>query len=113
MFFIGAYIPKFFTITNGVILFMFLVIIILLSLYAPADTEERPLVGKKFRRKLKIKSLMSAGILMILASCMNDTVLKFCITYGVLCESLTITPIIYILFGRGYKNYEKYKKINF
>jgi accessory gene regulator B len=110
-FFIGAYIPKLFTITNNTVSLIFFVVLVLLYLYAPADTEARPLVGKSLRRKLKIKSLLSAGILMILAFCINDSVLKFCVTYGALCESITITPIIYKLLGRGYKNYEQYKRI--
>jgi accessory gene regulator B len=110
-FFIGGYIPKFLTITNDKVLLMFLGAVLLLYLYAPADTEARPLVGKKLRRKLKIKALLSVGILMLLVLCINNSALKFCIIYGALCESITITPIIYKLFGRGYKNYEYYKKI--
>lgn len=109
-FFIGGYTPKILTITNDKVLLMFFGVISLLYLYAPADTEARPLVGKKLRRKLKIKSLISGFILMILALCINDSDLKFYLSYGALCESITITPIIYKLFGRGYKNYEHYKK---
>lgn len=109
-FFIGGYIPKFLTITNDKILLIFLIIIPLLYLYAPADTEARPLAGKNLRRKLKIKSLFSACILMILSLSITDSDLKFFITYGVLCESIVITPIIYKLFGRRFKNYEYYKK---
>lgn len=110
-FFIGAYIPKLLTITNDKVLVMFFLTILLLYVYAPADTEARPLVGKNLRRKLKIKALLSAGILMILALCINNAALKSYVSYGALCESITITPIIYKLFGRGYKNYERYKKV--
>lgn len=110
-FFIGIYISRFVNITNYKILFMFSVVMFLLNLYAPADTESRPLTGKILRKKLKRKALLSGSILMILALCINDPDLKFFISYGALCESLTITPIIYKLFNRRYKNYEYYKKV--
>ncbi|WP_026887556.1 accessory gene regulator B family protein [Clostridium beijerinckii] len=110
-FFIGGFISKYLIMTNDKVFLIFFIIIPLLYIYAPADTEARPLLGKKFRMKLKIKSLLSAGFLMILVLCINNSVLKFCISYGALCESITITPIIYKLFGRGYKNYERYKKV--
>ncbi len=109
-FFIGVYIPKFLNITNYKVLIMFFVTMFLLYLYAPADTEARPLLGKKFRAKLKRKSLFYGTILIILSFCINDPDLKFYISYGALCESFTITPIIYKLFDRRYRNYEFYKK---
>ncbi|MDR3596036.1 accessory gene regulator B family protein [Clostridium sp.] len=110
-FFTGVYISKILAITNDKVLLMLFGTALLLYLYAPADTEARPLVGRNLRKRLKIKALLSAGILMILALCINNSALKFCISYGVLCESITITPIIYKLFGRRYKNYERYKKV--
>lgn len=109
-FFSGVYIPKFFYVTNYIILLIFIVVMLLLYLYAPADTEARPLLGKNLRVRLKRKALLSGSTLMILAFYINDFDLKFFISYGALCESLTITPIIYKLFGRRYKNYEYYKK---
>lgn len=110
-FFIGGYMPIFINATNYKVLLMFLLTIFLLYLYAPADTESRPLVGNTLRRKLKRKSLLSGSILMILALYISDPALKFFISYGALCESLTITPIVYKLFNRRYKNYEYYKKL--
>lgn len=109
-FFIGANIPKFLNINNYKVLIMFIITMSLLFLYAPADTEERPLVGKNLRRKLKRKALLSGSILMILALYISDPALKFFISYGALCESFIITPIVYKLFNRRYKNYEHYKK---
>lgn len=110
-FFIGGYMPKLLNITNEKVLLIFVITTLLLYLYAPADTEARPLVGRNLRKKLKIKALLSAIILMILSLFINNSDLKFWISYGALCESITITPIIYKLFGRGYKNYERYKKV--
>lgn len=110
-FFIGGYIPKLLNITNYEVFLLFFIAMILLYLYAPADTEARPLLGKKFRTELKRKALLSGSILIILAFCIDDSILKFFVSYGVFCEALTLTPIIYKLFGRGYKNYERYKKV--
>ncbi len=111
LFFIGGFIAKFLSMTNDKVLLIFFIIIPLLYLYAPADTEARPLVGNQLRQKLKIKALLTGFILMILALSIYNSDLKFFISYGALCESITITPIIYKLFGRGYKNYERYKKV--
>lgn len=109
-FFLGGYIAKFLNTFNYEILIMFSVTLVLLYLYAPADTEGRPLVGKEFRKKLKVKSILATVLLMLLALSINNVSLKFCISYGVLCESITTTPFVYKILGRGYKNYENFKR---
>ncbi|PSM58877.1 accessory gene regulator ArgB-like protein [Clostridium diolis] len=109
-FFTGAYIPNFIHADNYMILLMFSTTILLLYLYAPADTDARPLTGRKLRKSLKKKALLSGSILMTLTFFINDFSLKFFISYGALCEALTIIPIIYKLFNRRYKNYEYYQR---
>lgn len=47
-------------------IFMFLVSFILLTLYAPADTEERPLVVPRIRQELKVSSLIFTGLMFII-----------------------------------------------
>lgn len=107
LFFSGAYLSTFSNIDNTLIFSLFFISVLLLFIYAPADTEARPLYGRKFRKKLKIKSIVSAIISMILSLLIKNISFRFCIIYGLLCESITITPIIYKLLKRRYRNYEQ------
>jgi accessory gene regulator B len=86
--------------------FIFIVSFILTILYAPADTEERPLVSKKLRRDLKIKSLVVLIIFYITILFVKNNVYANLITFSVLEASLLLTPIVYKLFGRKYANYK-------
>lgn len=88
---------------------IFIISLILVILYAPADTEERPLMSKKLRGGLKVKS-----ILIVLGFCITtllfpSSVYMNLITYSVLQESILITPMIYIIFAKKYRNYENVK----
>jgi accessory gene regulator B len=85
---------------------IFIISFILILLYAPADTEERPLVSKKLRRDLKIKSTVVLIILFIIILFIKNNVYANIITYSALEGSLLITPIVYKLFGRKYDNYK-------
>jgi len=89
---------------------VFLVSILLLYLYAPADTEERPLVCEKTRRDLKISALVTAGIVFVIAMILpEDSMAGNVITWSVIIESVMTTPMIYYLFKRRYRNYEYYE----
>lgn len=91
-----------------VISIVFLVSLILIFLYAPADTEERPLVSKKLRKSLKIKSALVVIIFYIAALLIKSNVYANLITYSVLEEAFIITPLAYKLFNKKYANYKKF-----
>ncbi|WP_418219442.1 accessory gene regulator B family protein [Clostridium pasteurianum] len=78
----------------------------LISVYAPADTAERPLISKKLRRSLKIKSIVVVVLLIIISIMLPHSVYVNIIIYSILEEAVLITPIIYILLGKSYKNYK-------
>lgn len=102
----GIYIPLPRLIKAGV----FAISLILLYFYAPADTEERPLVCEKTRRELKISSLVIAGIFFVIAMILpEDNTVGNIITWGVIIESVMTTPMIYYFFKRRYRNYEYYE----
>ena len=90
--------------------FKFVISIICIScflLYAPADTEKRPLTNKKKRRIRKI----SATILAILYSIIilftnNDTIVVLFLS-GLIIETILIIPITYSFYGMPYRNYLK------
>ena len=87
-------------------LFLCIISFILFFVYAPADTEERPLVDSQKRKKLKITVLLIWMLYVILAYYTN------CQFYNMLLLSLffmalNTCPILYILFRKEYKNCER------
>lgn len=80
---------------------------VLLAKYAPADSEERPLVSRKLRHKLKLQSILTALVLLFAMLIVNNEIYKNLITCGVLLEAIMTTPVIYYVLGKGYRNYEK------
>ena len=85
---------------------IFIISLILIFLYAPGDTEERPLVSKKLRRSLKITSLTIIIILYIIVLLIKNNIYTNLITYSILEASLITTPICYKLFGKKINNYK-------
>lgn len=67
--------------------------------YAPADTEERPIVSLKLRRKLKIMSCITVAALYAAAVYSLGTSASSIIAFSSLIESLLIMPITYKLTG--------------
>lgn len=81
--------------------------LILFALYAPADTEKRPLVDSKKRIKLKIKTI-SAAILYFLLSLFTNEALSNMLVLSLIFIGFNTCPVLYILFKKEYKNYEKF-----
>lgn len=91
-----------------VISIVFLISLILILLYAPADTEERPLISKKLRKSLKIKSALVTVIFYIVTLLISNNVYANLITFSVLEEAFVITPFAYKLFNKKYANYKRF-----
>jgi len=85
---------------------IFAISFILILLYAPGDTEERPLVSKKIRRNLKIKSAILVIIFYITILFIENNVYSNLITFSIFEVSLVITPIAYKFFGKKRDNYK-------
>ena len=85
---------------------IFIISLILIFLYAPGDTEERPLVSKKLRKRLKIKSIVVVIIFYIAIILIKSNIYANLITYSILEASLVITPMAYKLFGKKTNNYK-------
>lgn len=109
MFIGGAYLSKYLILNNYNVIIIFAILNILLYKYAPADTENHPLLGEDFREKLRKKTVIKAMILMVIAIIAPNN-FKILITLAVLEQTLSILPITYKLLKRGYKNYEKYER---
>ena len=84
------------------------ILLILIVIYAPSDTEKNPLVQTKQRQILKQKTILSF-ILLNFSYFFIDKTQFFMILYGQLLAVLHITPIFYKISRKEFKNYEKYE----
>lgn len=82
--------------------------IIMISLYAPADTENLPILTKKERKIKKVLSYIILGIAMILAYILKED-LSSIIIYTIILQTINITRMAYKLSNckYGYINYKQ------
>lgn len=83
----------------------------MISLYAPADTENVPILTKKERRTKKILSYTVLSINLILAIIIPNVIISNIFILGTLIQTISITRIAYILTKNKY-GYEVYQKEN-
>lgn len=98
-----------------IIPFLFKVIIniiglILISIYAPADTKKAPIIRKEKRKKLKVKSIIYTIFLIIISLVIKDSTISNLIVFSIWIEVFLIHPLIYKLFHLSYNNYIEYLK---
>ena len=88
---------------------IFILGVILVSIYAPADTENIPIISKKERRTKKILSYVFLILNMIGALFIPNTTIANILIFGTLVQTLSITRVAYILTKNKY-GYEEYLK---
>ena len=81
--------------------------IIIINRYAPADTENVPILQKKERKQKKILSYITYTLGLILAAIINNNVISNIIIFGYVAQTLMITPVAYKITKNkyGYKVY--------
>ena len=86
--------------------------IIMISLYAPADTENVPILRKKERAKKKIISYIIVTTMIIISFLVKDRVISNMFRVGVLLQSIMISKLTYNIFKVkfGYLEYIKTQK---
>jgi putative agrB-like protein len=82
--------------------------IILIALYAPADTIKHPLINKNKRIVLKMLSITFCTLLVILSIIIKNETIDSLIIFGIYVEISLIIPITYKLFHLSYNNYKNY-----
>ncbi len=92
-------------INNSFLTIVFLVSFVSFLLFAPADTEKRPLKNKKKRIKRKVFSIFMCILLFLIAIHYKYFIVP--IVSSLIIESLMINPICYKLLGLKYKNYKE------
>ncbi len=103
----GAYLAKVVVIPFYVMVVICILGIILLYLYAPSDTEKRPIVNKKKRMRFKYLSTGIGVIYFILIIIFRSNYLLF----GLVIEVVMILPITYKIFKMPYNNYKNYSGV--
>lgn len=83
--------------------------IILITIYAPADTENIPIISKKDRKRKKILAYVSLIILILISIFIPDKIISQMLIYGIAFQTLTITRIAYKITNNKY-GYEEYLK---
>ncbi len=90
-----------------VILFVWVFGMVMISIYAPADTEAVPILDLKVKKKKKIVSYISFSIGLLVALFINNQMITNILILGNFIQTLTITKIVYKLTKSKY-GYEVY-----
>lgn len=80
---------------------------IMIKLYAPADTENVPILRKKDRKKQQIISYITFSVGLLIAGIINNNIVSNIIILGYFLQSLMITKLAYRLTNNKY-GYEVY-----
>ena len=83
---------------------------IMIKLYAPADTENVPILRKQERRQKQIFSYIILSVEFIIALVINNSFITSVIIFGDLIQTLTITRLAYNLTNSKY-GHEVYANI--
>ncbi len=110
--YLNIYFSRFLSFNIMLVVFLLILGFINYYKYAPADTEDRPCLDKNLREKMWKKTML----LYILINILNLVMFRvydykdyfYMVLFSVFFVSLMIHPLMYKIFDRGYRNYEKY-----
>ena len=81
--------------------------IIMIKLYAPADTENVPILNEKVRKKKRIVSYISFSLGLFVALVINNNTISNILILANFFQTISITKIIYKITNNKY-GYEVY-----
>lgn len=90
-----------------IVLAIWIFSMIMVKLYAPADTENLPILSEKERRYKKIMSYVTLTITLILATIITNNIISNILIIGTFLQTISITKIAYKLSKNKY-GYEVY-----
>ena len=105
--FISKYIVMTDIIKYMVILSVWIFGMIMIKLYAPADTENVPILSKKVRKKKQIVSYISFTVALLVAAIVPDNMICNILIFANLFQTITITKFVYKITNNKY-GYEVY-----
>ena len=107
----GAYVSIYLDISIYIKIIISFISILLISIYAPADTEKRPLINRKKRIKYKYISIVVSIFMTIFLINFHDSYLSNFLLIGLIEEVIMILPITYKLYKLPYNNYKTYAEV--
>ena len=90
------------------VLIAFMFGISMIKLYAPADTEEVPIISEKIRKQKQILSYIFLTVGLIIAAIINNNIISNIIIFGYILQTCMITRIAYRITNNKY-GYEVYE----
>lgn len=109
IFFIGGtYLCKILVLDKEILLATAILGLVLLTLYAPADTKKRPLIKKKKRHIFKILTVIFTLTYIIIIFIFNNNLINNILTFSIVLETLLILPISYKILKLPYRNFKNY-----
>ena len=90
--------------------YLVILFLLLITIYAPADTEKRPLINIKKRRIFKVLTVITSIIYLIIIVLSKNYLIKNSLSFAIILESIVILPISYKLLGLKYANYKSYRR---
>ncbi len=102
------YLSKFVVFSLEFKIFFLIISLISFILWSPADTENKPIVSKALRLKLKIASIIVLLLYSIIIIKFDSSLLLLIL----ILQSIFISPIMYYLFNTKYRNYLSYRLNN-
>ena len=117
LFYIGnVFLSKWLVYDNEIIKYILIVGVwifsmIMIKLYAPADTENLPILRKKERKAKKILSYISMTATLIIAAFVKDSVISNIMILGTLFQTILITRFVYKITNNKY-GHEVYEQEN-
>lgn len=107
----GAYLSIYLNLNLTIKILLSIICTIMIAIYAPADTEKRPLINKKKRNRFKILSIITSIVMTCLIAYLNDNPVSNFMLIGFIEATIMILPITYKLYGLSYNNYKIYSEI--
>ena len=107
----GAYVSVYLDISIYIKIIISFISILLISIYAPADTEKRPLINRKKRIKYKYISIVVSIFMSFFLIKFHDSYLSNFLLIGLIEEVIMILPITYKLYKLPYNNYKTYNEV--
>lgn len=109
LFIVGSYVSIYLYIPRIIKVIGAVIFIILICLYAPADTQKRPLINKRKRTIYKVLSITISIIMSLYFTIYYKSYISNYLFIGLMEEVIMILPITYKLSGVPYNNYKTYK----
>ena len=76
--------------------------IIMITLYAPADTENLPIISTKERKKKKILSYVTLSLMLLISLIVKNNSISNILIFGAFVQTLFITRLAYKITNNRY-----------